>query len=60
VIASGGLGTTDDFEKIVKAGQADAVAIAGALHYKKLTVRDIRFEALKRGIHVRKEALCQQ
>jgi len=60
VIASGGLGTVDDFEQVVKAGQADAVAIAGALHYKKLTVRDIRTEALRRGIHVRRDVLCQQ
>jgi cyclase len=59
VIASGGLGTVDDFERVVKAGQADAVAIAGALHYKKLTVHDIRSEALLRGIHVRREFPCQ-
>lgn len=60
VIASGGLGTADDFEQVVKVGQADAVAVAGALHYKKLTVRDIRSEALRRGIHVRREVPCQQ
>ncbi|KAF0220674.1 MAG: hypothetical protein FD174_998 [Geobacteraceae bacterium] len=60
VIASGGLGTVDDFEQVVKVGQADAVAVAGALHYKKLNVWDIRNEALRRGIHVRKEVPCQQ
>lgn len=60
VIASGGLGTVDDFGQVVKVGQADAVAIAGALHYKKLTVREIRTEALRRGIHVRRDVLCQQ
>ena len=60
VIASGGFGTVDDFEQVVKSGQADAVAIAAALHYKKLTVREIRTETLKRGIHVRREAPCQQ
>ncbi|GAB7027934.1 imidazole glycerol phosphate synthase subunit HisF [Geotalea toluenoxydans] len=58
VIASGGLGTVDDFEQVVKAGQADAVAVAGALHYKKLTVGDIREGALQRGIHVRRDVLC--
>ncbi|CAG0969356.1 imidazole glycerol phosphate synthase subunit HisF [Geobacter sp.] len=58
VIASGGLGTVDDFEQVVKAGQADAVAIAGALHYKKLTIQDVRIEALQRGIHVRRGAPC--
>lgn len=60
VIASGGLGKVDDFEQVVKAGQADAVAVAGALHYKKLTVGDLRNEALRRGIHVRREVPCQQ
>lgn len=58
VIASGGLGTIDDLELVVKAGQADAVAIAGALHYKKLTVHEIRQVALDRDIHVRSENLC--
>ena len=60
VIASGGLGTADDFEQVVKVGQADAVSIAGALHYKKLRVQDIRNEALKRGIHVRGVVPCQE
>lgn len=60
VIASGGLGTVDDLEKVVKVGHADAVAVAGALHYKKLDVPDIRRDALRRGIRVRCEAKCQQ
>lgn len=60
VIASGGLGTVDDFVQVVQNGQADAVAIAGALHYKKLTVEDIRNEALRRDIHVRREVACLQ
>lgn len=58
VIASGGMDSIDDFEQVVKAGQADAVAIARALHYKKISVKDIRSEALRRGIHVRREASC--
>lgn len=60
VIASGGLGTVDDFEQVVKTGKADAVAVAGALHYRKLTVREIRNEALQRGIHVRREVSCHE
>jgi cyclase len=60
VIASGGLGSIDDFEKVIKFGNADAVAIAGALHYKKLTVHDIRNGALQRGIQVRRDLSCQQ
>jgi len=54
VIASGGMGTVEDFEQVIKEGYADAVAIAGALHYKKLAVEDIRREALRRGIQVRR------
>ena len=54
VIASGGLGTARDFVQVVTAGQADAVAIAGALHYKKLTVENIRSEALLCGVQVRR------
>lgn len=54
VIASGGMGSYDDFEKAVKIGCVDAVAVAGMLHYGKMTVKNIRDEALKRGIKVRK------
>jgi imidazole glycerol-phosphate synthase subunit HisF len=58
VIASGGLGSVCDFVKVVKNGQADAVAVAGALHYKKLTVQDMRNKALQHGIPVRKAMTC--
>ena len=60
VIASGGLGTGKDFVQVVTAGQADAVAIAGALHYKKLTIEDIRKEAVTSGVQVRREASWPQ
>lgn len=53
VIASGGLGSAEHFNQVVKIGKADAVAVAGALHYKKLTVQEIRREALQSGIQVR-------
>lgn len=53
VIACGGFGTVNDFDEVVRLGKADAVAIAGALHYNKFTVQDIRGEALRRGIRVR-------
>jgi cyclase len=59
VIAAGGFGIIDDFEQVVQTGHADAVAIAGALHYKKLTVHEIRSNALQRGMHVRREVPCQ-
>lgn len=52
VIASGGLGKTSDFTLAVQAG-ADAVAVAKALHYEKLTIPQIKEEAIISGIHVR-------
>lgn len=54
VIASGGMGTMDHFDAAVKEGGAGAIAIADALHYKRLSVADIRDEASRRGINVRK------
>ena len=60
VIASGGFGNVDDFNKVVRNGHADAVAIAGALHYRKLTVRDVRDGALHSGIQVRNDIACLQ
>ena len=53
VIASGGMGIIDDFEKVIKEASADAVAMAHVLHYGKMTLEDIREEATKRGIKVR-------
>lgn len=53
VIASGGFGVADDFANVVNNGHADAVAVAGALHYRKVTVQDIRNNALQHGIQVR-------
>jgi imidazole glycerol-phosphate synthase subunit HisF len=60
VIASGGLGSCDDLVKIVHTGHADAVAIAGALHYRKITVPQLRSAALDHGIAVRKVESCQR
>ncbi len=54
VIAGGGMGTNDDLEAVVTEGAADAVAMAQVLHYDKLSVPEIREEALARGIHVRR------
>lgn len=53
VIASGGMGILDHFEKVVNQGRADAVAMAHVLHYNKLSVADIRREALVNNILVR-------
>lgn len=53
VIASGGLGRSDDFTFVVKEGMADAVAIAAVLHYDVCTLPEIRQAALDADIHVR-------
>lgn len=53
VIASGGMGKVSDFSDVVIKGEADAVAVGSVLHYNKLTVTDIKNEALKEGINVR-------
>ncbi|WP_432240587.1 imidazole glycerol phosphate synthase subunit HisF [Herbaspirillum robiniae] len=53
VIASGGMGSTDDLLSIVKSGHADAVAMADVLHYKRLELPDIRIAARDAGFAVR-------
>jgi len=53
VIASGGMGSVEDLITVVCEGRADAVAMAHVLHYDKLTVGQIRQEALKAGLDVR-------
>lgn len=53
VIASGGMGGQHDFEKVVREGHADAVAVASVLHYGKMTVGDVRETARKSNIPVR-------
>jgi cyclase len=52
VIASGGMGKTQDLVDVVKCG-ADAVAMADILHYKRASLNDIRADALAAGIRVR-------
>lgn len=54
VIASGGMGSTDDFISAVKVGFADAVAMADVLHYNRIGLSDIRQAALDSGLAVRK------
>ena len=53
VIASGGMGTCEDFVRVVREGGADAVAMADVLHYDRLTVPDVRAFALQNGLNVR-------
>lgn len=53
VIASGGMGTTKDMINAVLEGGADAVSMASVLHYNKLTLGEIRKEAMNNRIEVR-------
>ncbi|HAT8179966.1 TPA: imidazole glycerol phosphate synthase subunit HisF [Legionella pneumophila] len=53
VIASGGMGCLDDLVDVACGANADAVAMADVLHYKRLTLSEIRNHALAKGIHVR-------
>ena len=53
VIASGGMGSVEHLLKVVKSGQADAVAMADILHYDRMRLKEIRSAALNDKIHVR-------
>ncbi|MGE5641251.1 MAG: imidazole glycerol phosphate synthase subunit HisF [Clostridia bacterium] len=53
VIASGGVGTAEDFAAGVTAGGADAVLAASVFHFGELTVRQVKEHMRSRGIEVR-------
>lgn len=53
VIASGGMGKLEDIYEVVQLGNADAVAMADILHYKRATIGDIRSAAETVGIELR-------
>ena len=54
VIASGGMGSLDHFVEAAQQGFADAVSMADVLHYKRMTIGDIRQAGLAAGLPVRK------
>jgi cyclase len=54
VIASGGMGSLDHFLSAAQDGGADAIAMADVLHYKRMSVGDIRAAALAADLPVRK------
>lgn len=53
LIASGGMGTFEHFYEAGTFGRADAIAMADVLHYGRLTISDIRNQAIERGMSVR-------
>lgn len=57
VIVSGGLGKPSDFVRAIKEGQADAVAIGSALHYRRTSIAMIRECANTEGVPVRNSEL---
>ncbi|MBH64012.1 MAG: imidazole glycerol phosphate synthase subunit HisF [Alphaproteobacteria bacterium] len=54
VIVSGGMGATSHVVEVVQQGKADAVAFADVLHYKRVTLSEIRGAAAAADINVRK------
>ena len=53
VIASGGMGRTDDLVSVVRDGGAFAAAAARVLHYGEMTIPEIRKGAVGAGLDVR-------
>ena len=53
IICSGGIGTLEHIKDTFNNG-AEAVAIASALHYEKISLKNIRSELLSTGIKVRR------
>jgi cyclase len=53
VVASGGAGRADDLVAAFRAGNADAALVAGILHDRETTVRDVKNVLAERGIPVR-------
>ena len=48
------MGQTQDMVDVVQKGNADAVAMADVLHYRRMSISDIRQAAVNANIHVRK------
>jgi cyclase len=53
VIASGGMGGVEHLADVCRHGHADAVAMADILHYRRMTLPEIRDGARRSGIEVR-------
>ena len=53
VIASGGMGRSEDLLDVVREGGADAAAMADILHYKRAKISDVRSVAKLAGLGVR-------
>ena len=47
IIASGGFGKVDHLVEVINSGQVDAIAIAEAIHYKRISVSDLKKSIFK-------------
>ena len=54
VIASGGMGTIEHLEEVVRVGKADAIAMADILHYDRMSLPDVRRAATAAGMDIRR------
>ena len=52
VIASGGMGLLEHASAVIEQGGADAVSMAHVLHYKQVSLKDVRNHLLARDIEV--------
>ena len=53
VIASGGAGKLEDFERVIKEGKADAVCASAFFHFQRGTVKQVKEYLDEKGISVR-------
>lgn len=54
VIASGGMGTIEHLEEVVRVGKADAIAMADILHYDRMSLPDLRLAAIAASLDIRR------
>ena len=53
VVASGGAGSLEDFERVLTEGSADAALAASVFHYNQIRISDLKEYLDKKGIPVR-------
>jgi imidazole glycerol-phosphate synthase subunit HisF len=53
IIASGGAGKPEDFERVLTEGHADAALAASVFHYGTYTVKDLKDFLQRRNVPVR-------
>ena len=53
IIASGGMGTISDIHELTAQTEISAIAIANCLHYRKISIKEIKSEIATSGYKVR-------